>query len=79
MKKKYICIFSPRNWYQLTKDQIDDVWHPELEFNQVVETIMLPIYGTDFKSTLWFNGKSQRMEYYQTIQGNYNHIFFTAR
>ena len=75
-KMKKICIFSPRNWYQLTKDQIDDVWHPELEFNQVVETIMLPIYGTDFKSTLWFNGKSQRMEYYQTIQGPYNHIIF---
>ena len=61
-------IFVLRKWYQITDHDIHNVWHPEMIFNKVVSTEILPTWGKDTPFSMWFNSETHLVEYLQRIK-----------
>ena len=55
-------------WYQILEQDIDYVWRPDILFQKVIDTKILPMYGNEEIFQMWFNTKDNHMEHYQAIK-----------
>ena len=56
-------------YFQITqKNHINNVWNPEVAFNKVVQTEILPQWGSDILYAMWFNNNTNGFQFRQGIK-----------